>query len=197
MRSAISASDHSNFIRNTLQSGVKTSRGGTNTKNLVKHTYSNTKGNTRTNFLISIPDDKLYNNSMPKGNVRNANPEKVMLVANYRQRGGQYKLPTINEANPTLVKFIYTPMLYTRNETYRYPPPLGRGPANTKRMLLQGYSVRKPPPRKPPEKFTMNPNNKKGYNSRRSKNHNNFEPYYYPVLNYPVLPNRKKKKSRK
>ena len=172
MKSAVVQSDP--IVRDLLKKGVKRKRNEIgNTKNLYKHTYLNA-GKTKKNFLkkasvrnvffISIPNNELYNNSMPKGNVKFANPEKVMTEANFRRHGGHYEMTTTNGQG-----FVYVPQRYLHNVygRYRVLPGFYRASttANTLRSI-PGASIDKPPSRNPPGNFKLSKTDKQIYNYR-------------------------------
>merc|ERR1711967_213929 len=153
-----------------LEKGVKRRRDEIgNTKNLFKHTYLNAgktekkflnKASVRNVFLISIPNNELYNSSMPKGNVKFANAEKVMTEANFRRYGGHYRILTTNGQG-----FVYVPYEYHYND--RILPPFHRK-STTENALrnIPGASIDKPPSRKPPRKFKLSKIDKRMYNNQ-------------------------------
>ena len=95
---------------------------------------------------------------MPKGNVKFANPEKVMTEANFRRHGGHCEITTTNGQG-----FVYVPQRYEYrgHERYRVLPGFYRASttANTLRSI-SGASIDKPPSRNPPGNFKLGKKNK-------------------------------------
>ena len=167
MKSAVVQSDP--LVRDLLKRGVKRRSNEIGTKNLVKHTYLDAgktkkkflnKASVRNVFLISIPNNELYNNSMPRGNVKFANPEKVMTEANFRRYGGHYKMSTTNGQ-----KFVYVPYEYVYEDRMSPPFHILKTTENTLRSI-PGASIDKPPSKKPPINFKLSKIDKEYYNSR-------------------------------
>jgi hypothetical protein len=128
------------------------------TKKIIK------KASVRNVFSISIPNNELYNNSMPKGNVKFANPEKVMTEANFRRYGGHFEMSTTNGQG-----FVYVPYNFNFRGNIRYLPPfhIASTIENTLRNI-RGASIDKPPSIKPPGKFKLSKIDKQIYEGRKT-----------------------------
>jgi len=167
MKSAVVQSDP--IVRDLLEKGVKRRRDEIgNTKNLFKHTYLNAgktekkflnKASVRNVFLISIPNNELYNSSMPKGNVKFANAERVMTEANFRRYGGHYQINTTNGQG-----FVYVPHIYRPSGNARFLSSHRISTTENALRNIPGASIDKPPSRKPPRKFKLSKIDKRIYN---------------------------------
>ena len=118
MTNAIHKSNGRNFIISKLREGVyrrmkkRQLNGRVVNSNLRQHEYFHTtmpkttngkiqkkqlnSATSKTQYVVNIANNTRFNNTTPKGSVRESTIKKALGEANHRRTGGYYEVPTTN-----------------------------------------------------------------------------------------------------
>ena len=151
MRAAILASDDYNTIKNILSEGVKRKRNnGIIHKKSLKPVKTRKKfregASAQNTYIVQIPENELYNKSMPRSNVQESKVSKASAEAYWRRYGGYHKMRTTNGQG-----FVYVPNAYSVRNNGKINRYISMYQPNTTAETLRvvpGASINKPPPRR-------------------------------------------------